>query len=91
MINAFLLTRQSFDTQNGMQLVFWFHSGAGPIKVIVNGQQLVFFIRQQDMEPAKELLKSFSGVEIKPLELKSFGNEAIAGIYFSSQQQFYRC
>ena len=91
MINAFLLTRQSFDTQNGMQLVFWFKSEAGPIKVIVNGQQLVFFIRQQDMEPAKELLKSFAGVEIKPLELKSFGNEAIAGIYFSSQQQFYRC
>jgi DNA polymerase-2 len=73
-----------------MQLVFWFHSEAGPIKVIVNGQQLVFFIRQQDMEPAKELLKSFAGIEIKPLELKSFGNEAIAGIYFSSQQQFYR-
>ena len=91
MINAFLLTRQSFDTQNGMQLVFWFKSEAGPIKVIVNGQQLVFFIRQQDMEPAKELLKSFAGVEIQPLELKSFGNEAIAGIYFSSQQQFYRC
>ncbi len=91
MIKAFLLTRQSFDTENGMQLVFWFHSEAGPIKVIVNGQQLVFFIRQQDMDLAKELLKSFSGVELKPLELKSFGNEAIAGIYFSSQQQFYRC
>jgi len=90
MIKAFLLTRQSFDTQTGMQLVFWFHSEAGPLKVIVNGQQLVFFIRQQDMELANELLKSFAGVEIKPLELKSFGNEAIAGIYFRSQQQFYR-
>ena len=90
MIKAFLLTRQSFDTQNGIQLVFWFHSEAGPIKVIVNGQQLVFFIRQQDIEHAEWLLKCFAGVEIKPLDLKNFGNEAIAGIYFSSQQQFYR-
>lgn len=90
MIKAFLLTRQSFDTRTGLQLVFWFQSEAGPVKVIVNGQQLVFFIQQQDMALANELLKNFAGVEIKPLELKSFENEAIAGIYFNSQQQFYR-
>ncbi len=90
MIKAFLLTRQSFDTRTGFQLVFWFQSETGPVKVIVNGQQPVFFIRQQDMALAEEVLKSFPGVAIKPLELKSFGNEAIAGIYFKSQQQFYR-
>ena len=90
MIKAFLLTRQSFDTRTGIQLVFWFQSEAGPVKVIVNRQQPVFFIRQQDMVLAKELLISFAGVEIKPLELKSFENDAIVGIYFNSQQQFYR-
>ena len=90
MIKAFLLTRQSFDTRTGIQLVFWFHSEAGPLKVIVNGQQVVFFIRQQDMPQAKTLLLHFAGVEIKPLELKNFENEAMAGVYFNSQQQFYR-
>jgi len=89
-IKAFLLTRQSFDTSTGVQLVFWFHSESGPVKVIVNGQQLVFFIRQQDMPLAKELLMRFSGAEIKPLELKNFENETMAGVYFKSQQQFYR-
>jgi len=89
-IKAFLLTRQSFDTSTGVQLVFWFHCEAGPLKVIVNGQQLVFFIRQQDMPLAKELLIRFSDVEIKPLELKNFENETMAGVYFKSQQQFYR-
>jgi len=89
-IKAFLLTRQSFDTSTGVQLVFWFHSESGPVKVIVNGQQLVFFIRQQDMPLAKELLIRFPGVELKPLELKNFENETIAGVYFKSQQQFYR-
>ncbi|RKZ64012.1 MAG: DNA polymerase II, partial [Gammaproteobacteria bacterium] len=70
--------------------MFWFHSEAGPIKVIVNGQRLIFFIRQQDMALSKELLIRFSDVEIKPLELKNFENEAMAGVYFKSQQQFYR-
>lgn len=90
MIKAFLLTRQSVDASNGVQLVFWFHSDDGPLKVIVNGQQPVFFIRQQDVALATELLVRASGVTIKPLALKNFENEAMAGVYFNSQQQFYR-
>lgn len=90
MIKAFLLTRQSVDTRSGVQLVFWFHSAAGPLKVFVNGQQPVFFIRQQDMASAAELLARTPDVEIKPLQLKNFENEAMAGVYFKSQQQFYR-
>jgi len=89
-IKAFLLTRQSVDTSAGVQLVFWFHSVAGPLKVIVNGQQPVFFIRRQDMALALELLVRTPGATIKPLELKNFENEAMAGVYFNSQQQFYR-
>ena len=90
MIKAFLLTRQSFDSSTGVQLVFWFQSETGPLKVIVNGQQLVFFIRQQEMALAKELLIRFPEVEIKPLELKNFENQVMAGVYFKFQQQFYR-
>lgn len=90
MIKAFLLTRQSVDTNTGVQLVFWFHSEVGPLKVIINGQQPVFFIRQLDMARATEWLVRASGVTIKPLALKNFENEAMAGVYFNSQQQFYR-
>ncbi len=90
MIKAFLLTRQSYDSSTGVQLVFWFQSETGPLKVIVNGQQPVFFIRQQEMTLAKELLIRFPEVEIKPLELKNFENETMAGVYFKFQQQFYR-
>lgn len=90
MIKAFLLTRQSIDTNSGVQLLFWFQSEVGPLKVIVNGQRPVFFIRQQDIALATELLVRASGVTIKPLELKNFENESMAGVYFNSQQQFYR-
>jgi len=89
-IKAFLLTRQSVDTSTGVQLVFWFQSEAGPVKVIINGQQPVFFIRQEDMALATELLVHFPHVEVKPLELKNFENEVLSGVYFKTQQQFYR-
>jgi DNA polymerase-2 len=89
-IKAFLLTRQSFDTNTGVQLVFWFQSEAGALKVVINGQQPVFFIRQQDIQQAKDLLLNASNLKIKPLQLKNFENEAMAGIYFKSQQHFYR-
>jgi DNA polymerase-2 len=39
---------------------------------------------------AKELLLRTPSVEIKPLQLKNFENEDMAGVYFKSQQQFYR-
>lgn len=90
MIRAFLLTRQSFDTSSGVQLVFWFQSEQGPLKVIINGQQVVFFIRQQDVAQAQELLNRTPGVEIKPLQLKNFEHEDMAGVYFNSQQAYYR-
>lgn len=90
MIKAFLLTRQSFDTNNGVQLEFWFKTDNGPLKVIITHQQVLFFIRQQDVAAARSLLERFPGVEIKALELKNFENEAMAGVYFNSQQQFYR-
>lgn len=90
MIKAFLLTRQSFDTNNGIQLEFWFKTEAGALKVVITNQQALFFIRQQDVAVARELLKRFPAVEIKKLELKNFEAEPVAGVYFQSQQQFYR-
>jgi len=89
-INAFLLTRQSFDTDAGLQLVFWFYSDQGPVKVVIQNQRPVFFVQQSEIDSIKNLLARFSGVEIKPLELKTFENEAVYGLYFKSQQQFYR-
>ena len=90
MIKAFLLTRQSYDTNNGVQLEFWFKTEQGPAKVVIGGQQILFFIRQGDLAEAEPLLRRFTGVEIKALKLKNFENEVLAGIYFKTQQLFYR-
>lgn len=90
MIKAFLLTRQSFDTPNGVQLEFWFKTDNGPLKVVIAQQQVLFFIRQADMDAASDCLKRFPGSEIKSLDLKNFEDEPMTGVYFNSQQSLYR-
>jgi len=89
-INAFLLTRQSFDTDSGLQLVLWFSSRQGAVKVAIQNQKLVFFIQESDIEQVKTLLARFAAIEFKALGLKTFENERVHGVYFKSQQQFYR-
>lgn len=94
MIKAFLLTRQAQDSPQGIQLEFWFNSPQGPLKVIINQQHAIFFIRQSDVEKCQVLLSEQPGlrpfVEIKPLALKDFTFEPMAGVYCSSIQAFYR-
>jgi DNA polymerase-2 len=89
-IKAFLLTRQWFDNGRGIRLEFWFSSEQGPLQVIVDNQQAVFFIPQQHAERAKVLLEKLPGVAIRSLALKNFNQQAVAGVYFNAQQQLYR-
>ena len=89
-MKAFLLTRQSFDTKNGIQLEFWFSSETGPVKVVISHQQALFFIHQSDLEQVKKLLAESSHIEYKCLELKTFESKPVVGVYFQSQQSFYR-
>lgn len=90
MIKAFILTRQSFDTNTGVQLELWFKTEQGSLKVVITNQPILFFIRQQDVAVANDLLRRFPSLEIKNLELINFEAEPMAGVYFSSQQSFYR-
>ncbi len=94
MTKAFLLTRQASDTPQGIQLEFWFSSARGPLKVLYNQQQAVFFIRHSDSDAVHHLLRQQPGlsaaVEIKPLQLKDFRYSKMAGVYCRSLQVFYR-
>ena len=88
MTKAFLLTRQVYDTQNALQLEFWFSSEKGPVQVLINHQKAVFFIRQSDMAAAKHLINS--GTEIKAIQLQNFSLQPMAAVYTTSLQHFYR-
>ena len=89
-IDAFLLTRQWRDTAKGIVLDFWFSSHCGPVHVFIENQQAIFFIRQEDSSHVAQLLASFAGTSIKPLQLKDFDHQSISGVYFNSQHVLYQ-
>ncbi len=90
MIKAFLLTRQWFDTPQGIRLELWFATEQGPLQVIIDRQQAVFFIQQPDLEQVRSLLGELPGITIKPLQLETFNRQSVAGVYCNNQQQLYR-
>ncbi|MCU7939395.1 MAG: DNA polymerase II [gamma proteobacterium symbiont of Bathyaustriella thionipta] len=89
-INAFLLTRQWRDTVKGIVLDFWFSSASGPVHVLIENQQAVFFIRLEDSQRVLDALTSIENCQIKPLKLKDFEHKPVAGVYFNSQQAVYQ-
>ena len=90
MISGFLLTRHWQDTVQGIRLDFWLSSSEGPLQVSIHQQKAIFFISQNDVSRAEQLLAGWDGVAIRPLELKTFKFEAVSGVYFDTQQQLYR-
>jgi len=89
-IPGFLLTRQWQDSPQGIRLDFWLSTDHGPLAVSIHQQKAIFFILEKDSERVAEMLASFPASSIKPLELKTFTQESVSGVYFMSQQQLYR-
>ena len=89
-IDAFLLTRQWRDTTKGIVLDFWFSSASGPVHVLIENQQAIFFIRQEDSKQVARALSSIAHSQIKPLKLMDFEHKPVAGVYFNSQQALYQ-
>ena len=90
MIHAFLLTRQWLESPQGIRLEFWLSSEHGPLHIVIDRQQAIFFIHQSNQLQATSLLSRFNGLQIKPLELKDFKLKKISGVYLRSQQHIYR-
>jgi len=89
MSKAFLLTRQTYDTNNGIQIELWFRSAQGPIQVFINNQKTVFFIRQKSIEQLEKVIPA-SMASIKKIDLTDFQFNAMAAVYCNSLQTFYR-
>jgi DNA polymerase-2 len=89
-INGFLLTRQWQDTECGILLNLWFSTSSGPVNVIIDRQQAIFFIRQEDEQQVRQILSSLSGWSIKQLQLKNMKHEPVSGLYFQQQHKVYQ-
>lgn len=87
---GFLLTRQSFDRRNRCEIHYWLSTANGPAKLVLEGEQLVFFVTQSDLQNVRfELAPLKNKYSIRRLKLNTFSLQPVAGLYFDTLKQFY--
>jgi DNA polymerase-2 len=87
---GFLLTRHSRDNRNHTEIVLWVATAFGPAKLIIDNEQPVFFVLQKQKDSIDHILTSHvHSYRWKALNLKSFAQEPLAGLYFDSIHSFY--
>jgi len=87
---GFLLTRNWRDTRDGIELEYWFATDSGPLCALVRGERSVFFLEQSELEQARGLLEAEPGLELKPVQLRSFRLAPTVGIYCPGYRQVRR-
>ncbi|MTI12265.1 DNA polymerase II [Sansalvadorimonas verongulae] len=80
---GFLLTRTSFDRSRRTEVVLWVLTSHGPARLVVEGEQPVFFIPQKQLQRCETVLCD-AGVPVRSrlLELKTFQSEPVSALYF---------
>ncbi|WP_338411857.1 DNA polymerase II [Pseudoalteromonas nigrifaciens] len=90
---GFILSRQQYSSKNrqGLTLCYWLSSEYGPIKVVVENQQAVFFIAQQQLPLAQTLLaKAKIKVSFKAVNMRHFSGVDCTACYFNDSSSLYK-
>jgi len=89
---GFLLTRQAFDTKQGIVLSFWLKTENGAVNVIVEHELAVFFVEQSQHKQAQKLLveQGISLDKVTQLSLKTFAQQSVSGFYFNTMRDSYQ-
>ncbi len=88
---GFILSKEAFDSSTGVTFVFWLWCKHGPLKVLVEQQEVVFFIPDNQMSAAERLLQSQNiYVRFADAKLKNFQNQSVICCYFNSLKDYYR-
>lgn len=80
--DGFLLTRNWRDTPAGVELEFWFSTAQGPLCALVRAEHSVFFLEERALPQARSILGESPGLEIRPVQLRSFAMAPVVGLYF---------
>jgi DNA polymerase-2 len=85
--NGFILTRHWRDTANGTEIEFWLATDDGPRKVRLSAQTSVAFAEASMREAIAAQLDGNAGIELRELQLKTFEQQPVIGIYASRYKQ----
>lgn len=94
--DGFILTRHSRDVRgrNGertTEILLWLWSTQGPVRLVVRGQEPLFFLPLAHMEEAAALFKG-AGVRgrFRRLPLHTFDDRAVVACYFTTLSAYHR-
>ncbi|KMT66060.1 DNA polymerase II [Catenovulum maritimum] len=80
---GFLLTRQSKDTNNGIEVSYWVVNSDGPMLLTLPQQRSLFFIQTEDQAQAITTLTEHRiKVSAKALKLTTFVHQEVTALYF---------
>lgn len=88
-LNAFLLTRQWVDSSLGLELVFWFASEVGPLRLKLTQQEAVCFFPTWQTGSVESVLSGRGGWRVNPTPLSNFAGEPVSALYFSNQRDLF--
>ncbi|NVD70053.1 DNA polymerase II [Duganella sp. BJB1802] len=85
--HGFILTRHWRDAANGTEIEFWLATDDGPKKIRLTAQTSVAFAEAKQRPAIEALLDAKGGIELRELELKTFQQEPVVGVYASRYKQ----
>lgn len=90
-LKGFLLTRNAIEKNGRTYIEFWLSTPDGPVKVTTEQQNAVMFIAWKDEQAACSVLKHSSiSVKSTRLKLKTFTQDLVCALYFTTTSAFYR-
>lgn len=89
MPQGFILSKHQFEKNNQTFLEIWCATRNGPVQLITEPQQFIFFLRASDHIAGKQaLIDNNIKCSTKPLSLKDFNHENCVGFYFDTARRF---
>lgn len=86
-VQGFILTNSSRDLAGSTQIDIWLSTLNGPTLLTIEAEKPVFFILQQDVEKAREIItKANVPTSITSLTLKTFSDQPVAACYFETNR-----
>ena len=86
MPEGFVLTRQWLEKPDGQDLVFWLATDSGPVKVVIENHESVFFLPLPQIPAARRILGDKPRWRDAAVPLRDFQQTAVHACYFTSQK-----
>ena len=89
-LQGFILTRHWRDAPAGTEIEYWLATDAGPRKVLLTSRRSVAFVANRHRAAVEAHLTAMPDVQLRELELKTFHQEPVLGVYAKHFRQLGR-